>query len=57
VLLENTSGEIRFLAEKIGTIERSVHDTLAEFASALNNRLVPLEHTVRDHSRLLERRT
>jgi hypothetical protein len=53
VLLERNTVDIQLLAEKIGTIEASVDRRLTEFESTLDNRLVPLEETVREHSRLL----
>ncbi len=56
VLVERNTDDIRFLAEKIGTIEASVDRRLTEFGRLLDNRLVPLEQTVREHSRLLEGR-
>lgn len=56
VLVERNSDDIRFLAEKIGTIEASVDRRLTEFGQVLDNRLVPLEQTEREHSRLLEGR-
>jgi phage shock protein A len=56
VLLERCTDDIRFLAEKIGTIEGSVERKLTEFGQMLDHRLVPLEQTVKEHSRLLEGR-
>jgi hypothetical protein len=53
ILLEKNTVDIQFLAEKIGTIEASVDRRLTEFESKLDNRLIPLEQIVREHSRLL----
>ena len=53
ILLERNTLDIQLLAEKIGTIEDSVDRRLTAFENTLANRLVLLEETVREHSRLL----